>query len=303
MALMVRTQFGDLYLADALPSIRYIIQDKYEQYADMIPNCFSVDTSTRSIEQSTGISGFGRFVTKTSGQPASGDLAYQRFDKTFTHTAYALEFGVTKEMIDDDEFSIIGKFASSLAKSAFDTKQTLAADIFNSAFTTTYTGGDGLALCSASHTLVAGTASNTLSAAADLSVTSLRQACQDIQDTVDDRGLLINLMPKYLLVPNEEQWNAHELLKSPDRPDTPNRAVNAFQMKNFDYLVWNYLTDPDAWFLLTQPSDHDLHWYNREDFNTIHYEDNSARAVVTQGYMRFSFGWNDWRGIYGSPGA
>jgi phage major head subunit gpT-like protein len=207
-------------------------------------------------------------------------------------------------MIDDDEYGIVTKFASSLPMSAQDTRETLGADLFNQGFVnTTYSGGDGLALFSAVHPLVAGTYQNTLSSAADLSITSLRQACQDFQGTVDDRGLIVNIMPKTLLVPKEEQWNAHELLKSPDRPDTAARAINAFQMKSLDYVVWNYLTDPDAWFLLADNSRHDLHWYDREAFNAIHYEDYSARAVVTQGYMRFSYGFNDWRGVYGSPGA
>src|SRR5215467_571323 len=108
--LQARTQYGDLYLVDALPAIRDIIQNEYDQNADMIPNVYNVDGSSRSIEQSTGISGFGRFVETPEGQSTNGDIAYQRFDKTYTHLKYTLRYNVTREMIEDDQFGVVTKF-------------------------------------------------------------------------------------------------------------------------------------------------------------------------------------------------
>ncbi len=302
MALQVRTQFGDLYLADALPAIRDIIQNEYDQYPDMIPNVYMVEGSGRSIEQSTGISGFGRFVETPEGSPTNGDIAYQRFDKTYTHLKYTLNYKVTREMIEDDQFGIVSKYSKALARSAFDTRQTLASDLYNEAFSATnFTGGDGSALCVTTHSLIAGTEQNTLTTAADLSVTSLRQALQDVADTTDDRGLLLNLHARYLLVPNELEWDSAELLKSPGRPDSPNLAANTFAPRNLSPIVWNYLTDPDAWFIICDR--HDMHWYNRKPFTVEDYEDYPTQSMVVQGIMRLSRGWNDFRGIYGSPGA
>jgi len=302
MALQVRTQLGDLYLSDALPAIYEVIQNEYDQYPDLIPTLFNVESSGRSIEQSTMISGFGRMVETPEGQPVNTDIAYQRYNKTYTHLKYTLGYKVSREMIDDDQFGIVGKFSKSLAKSAFDTRQFLAADIFNQGFVTTfYTGGDGLAFFVTNHTLTSGTSSNALTTPAALSVTSLRQALVDIAATVDERGLLINLTPKMLLVPPALQFDAQELLKSPDRPDTAARAINAFSMKNMDWTMWPYLTSGTAWFIGCDR--HDLTWFDRKEFAVDNFEDYSTHSLVIQGHMRLSRGWNDWRGWYGTAGA
>lgn len=304
MALQVRTQFGDLYLSDALPAIEEIIQNKFDLYNPVGPAIFKMKGSGRSIEQSTGVSGFGRFVETAEGSAYSSDIAYQRFDKTYTHLKYTLGFKVTEEMIEDDEYGIIEGYASALAKSAQDTREIHASSIFNEAFSATnFTGGDGLELCSTVHPLVAGTEQNELTTSADLSVTSLRQALQDVADTTDERGLLINLRAQKLLVPNELEWDSIELLKSNMRPDTANNATNAFSSKNLEPMVWNYLTDADAWFLVCDKEQHDITWYDRKPFTTYSYEDESTGSMNTYGKMRYSFGFNSPWGIFGSPGA
>lgn len=304
MALQVRTQFGDLYLSDALPAIEEIIQNKFDLYQPVGPMIFNMKGSKRSIEQSTGLTGFGAFVETPEGQPYNSDIAYQRFDKTYTHLKYTLGFKVTEEMIDDDEYGIIGGYASALADSAQDTREIHAASQFNEAFSATnFTGGDALELCSTAHPLVAGTEQNELTTGADLSITSLRQALQDLADTTDQRGKLINLKAKYLLVPNELEWDAIELLKSPGRADSPNLATNAFSHRNLEVMVWNYLTDSDAWFLVCDKAQHNMTWYDRKPFQTYSYEDEPTGSMVTYGKMRYSFGWNEPWGIFGSPGA
>lgn len=301
--LQVRTQFGKLYLVDALPAIEEIIQNAYDQYNPIGPAIFNVKGSGRSVEQSVSISGFGRFVETPEGQPYNTDVIYQRNEKTYTHLKYTLGFKVSEEMIADDEYNIIQGYAKSLADSMQDTRETHASSVFNNGFSASFPGGDGVALFSTVHPLVSGTEQNTLTVAADLSVTSLRQALQDLGETVDERGLLRNFRAKWLLVPKELEWDAMELLKSQMRPDTANNVMNAFSSRNLEPMVWYYLTDPDAWFLVCDKSGHDLTWYDRTPFETNNYEDPSSGSMVTYGKMRYSFGFNDWRGVYGSPGA
>lgn len=301
---LLRNQFSDLFFATALPVLEDTIMEKYKSKPDLIPMIFNTESSDKWGEQDTTISGLGLAVAKGENAPVTYDDVLQGFDKTYIHATYALAIRVSKEMIDDDKWGIIKKATSALGRSMFNTRQIIAAAHFNNAFNAGFPGPDGLELCSLLHPLIGGgTEQNELTAAADLSVTSLRAAINDIEDTVDDRGLLINISPKYLLVPNELKWDCEELLKSSLRPDNANNPINAFQMQNLDYLVWNYLTDPDAWFLMSEKTEHSMKWYDRESVNTASDYDFDARASKTMIASRFSSGWSEWRGIYGSPGA
>jgi len=301
---LLRNQFSDLFFATALPVLEETIMEKYKSKPDMIPMVFNVESSDKWGEQDTTISGLGLAVGKGENAPVTYDDVLQGYDKTYTHATYALALRVSKEMIDDDKWGVVKKATSALGRSMFNTRQIIAAAHFNNAFNAAFPGPDGLELCSLLHPLIGGgTEQNELTAAADLSVTSLRQAINDIEDTVDDRSLLINITPRYLLVPNELKWDCEELLKSSLRPDNANNAINAFQMQNLDYLVWNYLTDPDAWFILSDKSEHSLKWYDRESVNTSSDYDFDARASKTMIASRFSSGWSEFRGVFGSPGA
>ena len=304
MALMLRTQFGDLNFDTALPAIRDIIQSKYSQYPAVKDMLFNVESSSRSIEQSTGVTGFKRMVETPEGMMHATDLAYQWNDKTYNPVKYTLGFSYTREMLEDDQYGIIAKLSEALGKSGFDTQETHGAELFSDAFTgATFVGGDGLALCSTVHPLVSGVEQNTLSNAADLSVVSLQQATIDMQDTTDDRGLLLNIMPKWLLLPNELQYVGFELLKSNLLPGTANNNINSLQETKLSPVVWNYLSDPDAWFLVADKGQHDLHWYNRSPFEISDYDKPEIEAKVVKSRMKYSRGFNDWRGVFGSPGA
>ncbi len=299
---ILRAGFTDLFFDDALPVLRNIVQEKFESYPDMIAQIFNVQSSDKWGEQSTSITGFGLVPVKGENVPVSYDDFYQGYDKTYTHSLYSLAFRVSKEMIDDEKWGIVKKAAQSLGRSMFNTRQISAASLFNNGFADA--GPDGVSLFNANHPLVAGgVQSNTLAAPADLSVTSLRQALNDMEGTVDDRGLLLNIVPKTLLIPKELRWDAEELLKSSLRPDNANNAVNAFQTVSLDYLVWNYLTDPDAWFLLSDKMDHSINWFEREPVNTDTDVDWDASAAKTKIRNRFSYGYDDFRGTYASPGA
>jgi len=300
---LLRTGFSDLFFSSALPLLEEVIMEQYGSKADMIPMVYNLESSDKWGEQDTTITGFGLAPSKSENAPVTYDDVFQRYDKTYTHLTYALAFRVSKEMIDDEKFGFIKKSAAALGRSMYNTRQIQGSSTFNNAFDSGFTGPDGKELCATDHPLIGGgTARNELSSGADLSVTSLRTALNDLEDTVDERGLLINVMPEYLLIPNELIWEAEELLKSYLKPDTAENAINAFQMKNLDYMVWNYLTDPDSWFLLSSKTDHNLKFYEREPVNISSDYDFEADASKTKIRCRFSFGWSDWRGVFGSPG-
>ena len=301
---LLRTGFSDQFFSTALPLLEEVIMEQFGSKPDMIPMVYNVEGSDKWGEQDSTVTGFGIAPVKSENAPVYYDDVFQGYDTTYTHTTYALAFRVSKEMVDDEKFGMIKKSAMALGRSMFNTRQIEAASNFNNGFNASFTGPDSVELFSTAHPLIGGgTASNELAAAADLSVTSLRQALDDMEDTVDERGLLINVVPEYLLVPNELIWDAEELLKSSLRPDTSDNPINAFQIKNLDYMVWNYLTDPDAWFLLAAKNDHSLKFYEREPVNVSSDYDFEADASKTKTRCRFSHGWSDWRGTFGSPGV
>ena len=184
----------------------------------------------------------------------------------------------------------------------------MCADVFNNGFTATGTammsGGDGEPLFDTSHPLAGGgTYQNELTTAADLSVSSLEEALYTMRLTVGDRGELLDIQPRYLLVPPQLERTAWELIKSAGRPDTANRADNWLATQGLQIIVWNRLSDPDAWFLLTDKAQHGLVFYNREELQTDSDRDFNTKDFLYSVLTRFSVGWTDWRGVFGSPGA
>lgn len=302
--MQLRTQFGDLNFADALPAIKEIISDTYNQYEAVGPMLFNMETSKRSIEQTTQVSSLGRFAETAEGEQHSTDLFYQMYDQTFTHVKWTLGYALTRELVDDDQFGLVSKFSSCIGKSAFDTRETHAAELFNNGFgTTSFVGGDGLALFSASHTSIAGTFSNLLATAADMDVTSVQQMAIEMAATTDTRGKLLNIKPKYLLHASANQFNAYEILKSSLLANTAHNNINSVSKIGLEPLTWYYLTDPDAWFMVADKSDHNLTWFDRDPMEVLDYEKPEVEGHVVYGRMRYSRGFNDPRGVFGTPGA
>jgi phage major head subunit gpT-like protein len=212
------------------------------------------------------------------------------------------------EMQNDDLYDVIKRMPSALAETVVRYKDTQCANILNNGFTGTgstwMTGMDGQALFSASHPLTGGgTYQNILSTAADLSVTSLETALYTFRLTVGDRNELLDLNPRYLIIPPQLERTAYELVKSSGRPDTANRADNWLNTQNLVILVWHRLSSSTAWYLASEKSQHNLVYYNRMELETDSDRDFNTKDFLYSVVTRFSVGWPDWRGVFGTPGV
>jgi len=306
--MFIRTLYPDLYLESMLPAIDEVVQTKYSRFPEEFSSFFRMETSSRSIEQTTEITGFGQMSLVPEGEDTRYDEALPAFNKTYNHAQYSLGFKVTRVAMDDDKFGVVRKLSTELGRSAAETKEVTAAAVFNQGFTLS-NGPDGVALFSTAHPLVGGgTQSNKLSYPTDPDVTSMQLALSAMRKTVDHRGKLQRIPPRKAIFPPDLEWIAAELLGGVDRPDTANNTINAFRrrsgMPSFDsWAVWDYLTDPHAWFIQADTEDTELRWYWRERFNTVHDIDFDSRSTKTAGWQRFSVGFNGWYGVYGIPSS
>lgn len=304
----IRQSFPDLNLASMLPAIDEVVMSKYTRFPDQYSEVFRNETSSRSIEQTTEVTGFGQFGVTAENAPTNYDDPLPGFNKTYVHAQYSLGFRVSRIAQDDDKFGVVKKLAGELGKSAKETKEVTAAAVFNTGFTSA-TGPDGQTLFSVSHPLVGGgVQSNRLPYASDPDVTSMQLALTTMRQTLDHRGKKLRIPPKKAIFPAALEFVGAELLGGSDRPDTANRTINAFRrrsgMPSFDsWMVWDYLSDPGAWFLQADKEDTEIRWYNREQFNTVHDLDFDSRSVKTAGWMRFACGYNGFYGIFGIPSS
>lgn len=286
------------------PGLRDILFEKFDSYPEEYSVLYKVENSTTDDERESGLSGLGLMPTKGEGVGISYDDPLQGYDYTYTHVTYGLGFRVTREMMEDDRYGKIKRMPEALARSAHQTVEIIAANLFNRAFNTSYTFGDGKALCVTDHPLTGGgTAQNCLSTPADLAESSLQEAINDIEDTTDDRGLLLNLRAALLVVPNELKWIARQLLGSSLRPGSAQNDVNSLLDEDLMYFVYHYLTDPDAWFLMIPKEQREIKFFWRRMLDFGQGNDFDTEDAKFKSTMRFSNGATDWRGVYGSPGA
>jgi phage major head subunit gpT-like protein len=292
-----------------LPAIDEVVMSKYQQFPPQFTRVFRMKKSTRGIEQTTEVTGFGQFGVVPEARAVSYDDPLPAFNKTYLHLQYGLGFKVSKIAMDDDQFGTIRKLSAELGRSANETREVVAANVFNQGFSSTALGPDGVSLFSTAHPLVGGgTQTNRLSYASDPDVISLQLALTDFRQTVNHRGLKQRIAPKTLIVPPALQFLAAEILGGTMRSDTANNTINAFRkqdgMPSFsEFMVWDYLTDPHAWFIEAAPEETELRFYDREPFNTVHGIDFESRSLKTAGWMRFSVGWNGFYGVYGVPSS
>jgi hypothetical protein len=307
--MMIRGQFSDFFNETMLPALNAKIWSSYRETEPMMPKLLREDSTSRSIEQFSQMAGVGLLSEVGEGIDTPTDNFVQGFDRTFKPAKFGLGIAATQELVEDDKIGIVSQRAVALGRSTRQTIEIQGASVFNNAFdVTNYPGSDAVALCSATHPLIkaGGTQSNILSVAADLDVTSLELAMTDWETIKTAEGFIQMWPTPRLLVAPANRWNANEILRSDKRSDTANNTANAFKYAENgipQLLVWKFLTDPDAWFLVAPPSETGLLWlWRKKPYIKSDYVERNETGYVYQRY-RATYGFHDWRGIYGTPGA
>ena len=293
-------------LKELLPGLNALYGLEYAKYEDEHAEIYETENSERSFEEEVKLSGFGAAPVKAEGSAISYDNAQEHYTARYNHETIAMGFSITEEAMEDNLYdSLSARYTKALARAMAYTKQTKAANILNTGFTT-FQSGDGVALFSASHPTVAGgTNANTLAVAADLNETSLEQAVIDIAAYTDERGLLIAARPRKLIVPPALMFVATRLLQTELRVGTADNDINALRSNGSipeGFRVNHYLTDADAFFITTDVPNGMKHFV-RTAMQTSMDGDFDTGNVRYKARERYSFGVSDPLGIYGSPGA
>ena len=293
------------------PGLNALFGLEYNRYDNEHAEIFLTETSDRAFEEEVMLSGFAAAAAKSEGAPVVFDDATEAYTSRYTHQTFALAFAITEEAIEDNLYDrLAARYTRALARSMSQTKQQIAADVLNNAFNSSVTGGDGVELCATNHPLAnGGTFRNELSTAADLSETSLEQSLIDIAAFVDERGLKIALQGIKLIIPKELQFTAERVLKTPLSTNQSNNfakndinAVLNMGMIPQGYRVNHFLTDTDAFFIMTD-APNGLKHFVRSPIKTAIEGDFDTGNVRFKARERYSFGFSDARGIFGSPGA
>ena len=288
------------------PGLNALFGLEYKNYADEHAEIFDVENSDRAFEEEVMLSGFANASVKPEGSSVNYDTAQESFTARYTHETLALAFSITEEAIEDNLYDrLASRYTKALARSMANAKQVKAANVLNNAFDSSFTGGDGVELCSAVHPIVAGTFKNELSTAADLNETSLEQALIDIAAMTDERGLKIAAKGVKMIIPSALQFTAERLMKSQGRTGTADNDINAVGSMGMipqGYVVNHYLTDTDAFFIKTDVPN-GLKMFVRAPIKTAMEGDFDTGNVRYKARERYSFGFSDPRGIFGSPGA
>jgi hypothetical protein len=286
------------------PGLNALFGLEYNRYENQHAQVFPSETSDRAFEEEVMLSGFASAPTKQEGAGVVFDTAGETFTARYTHETIALAFSITEEAIEDNLYDrLAARYTRALARSMSNTKQVKAAAVLNNAQVTTVTGGDGVSLINGSHPLATGgTFSNVLATAADLNETSLEQSLIDIQSFVDERGLKIALNGVKMVLPKELQFTAERLMKSPQRVGTADNDINAIAnmgMVPQGYVVNNFLTDTDSFFLLTDAPNGFKHFV-RSPIKTAMEGDFDTGNVRFKARERYSFGFSDPRCVFGN---
>ena len=291
------------------PGLNALFGLEYNRYDNEHAEIFNTETSDRAFEEEVMLSGFGTAATKAEGAMVTFDQASEVYTSRYTHNTVALAFAITEEAIEDNLYDrLAGRYTRALARSMAQSKQITAANVLNNAFDTSgsFNGGDGKALCTTDHPLAnGGSFRNELTTAADLSETSLEQSLIDIAAFVDERGLKIALQGRRLIIPKELQFTAERIMKSPQRVGTADNDINAMANMGMipeGYRINHFLNDTDAFFIMTDAPNGMKHFV-RSPIKTAIEGDFDTGNVRFKARERYSFGFSDPRGIFGSPGA
>jgi len=294
-------------LKELLPGLNALFGMEYARYGEEHKEIYETETSERSFEEETKLSGFSAAPVKNEGSAIAYDNAQEAWTTRYNHETIALGFSITEEAIEDNLYdSLSARYTKGLARAMAYTKQVKAAATLNNGFSAAYPGGDGVALFSTAHPLVSGgTNSNRPATAADLNETSLENAVIQIAAWTDERGLLIAAKPKKLIVPPALQFVATRLLETNLRVGTADNDINALKNNGSipeGYTINHYLTDTNGWYLTTDVPNGLKHFVRSPLANSMD-GDFDTGNVRYKARERYSFGWSDPLGMYGSPGS
>ena len=294
-------------LKELLPGLNALFGLEYARYGEEHKEIYETESSERSFEEETKLSGFSAAPVKNEGQAIRYDNAQEAWTARYNHETIALGFSLTEEAIEDNLYdSLSARYTKGLARAMAYTKQVKAAAVINNGFNNGYQGGDGVSLFNSAHPLINGaTNGNTPSVAADLNETSLENAVIQIAAWTDERGLLIAAKPKKLIVPPALQFVATRLLETELRVGTTDNDINAIKNNGSipeDYTINHFLTDTNGWYLTTDVPNGMKH-FERTPLQNSMDGDFDTGNVRYKSRERYSFGWSDPLGMYGSPGA
>jgi hypothetical protein len=294
-------------LKELLPGLNALFGLQYATYGEEHKEIYETEKSERSFEEETKLSGFSAAPVKNEGSAIAYDNAQEAFTARYNHETIALGFSITEEAVEDNLYdSLSARYTKGLARAMAYTKQVKAASVLNNGFSNAYAGGDGVALFSTAHPLVSGgTNSNRPSTNSDLNETSLENAVIQIAAWTDERGLLIAAKPRKLVVPPALQFVATRLLETNLRVGTADNDINALKNNGSipeGYTINHYLTDTNAWFLCTDVPN-GLKHFERMALTTSMDGDFDTGNVRYKARERYSFGFSDPLGVFGSPGS
>jgi len=294
-------------LKELLPGLNALFGMEYARYGEEHKELYETETSERSFEEETKLSGFSAAPVKNEGSAIAYDNAQEAWTTRYNHETIALGFSITEEAIEDNLYdSLSARYTKGLARAMAYTKQVKAAAVINNGFSAAYAGGDGVALFSTAHPLVnGGTNSNRPSTAADLNETSLEAAVIQIAAWTDERGLLIAAKPRKLIVPPALQFVATRLLETSLRVGTTDNDINALKNNGSipeGYTINHFFTDNNGWYLTTDVPNGLKHFVRSPLANSMD-GDFDTGNVRYKARERYSFGWSDTLGVFGSPGS
>jgi hypothetical protein len=288
------------------PGLNALFGLEYKRYENQHAEIFDTENSDRAFEEEVMLSGFANAQTKPEGSAVTFDNAQETFTSRYTHETIALAFSITEEAIEDNLYDrLASRYTKALARSMANTKQVKAANVLNNAFDSNFAGGDGKELLATDHPTIAGTFSNELAVSADLNETSLEQSLIDIAAFTDERGLKIAARGVKMIIPSALQFTAERLMKSAGRTGTADNDINAvvsMGMVPQGYVVNNFLSDDDAFFIKTDVPN-GMKMFVRSPIKTAMEGDFDTGNVRYKARERYSFGFSDPRGMFGSPGV
>lgn len=295
----LRSNFGDLLE----PGFKKIFDDAFKEMEMVFPKIFKVDSSDRQQEKVSGVTGFGLLQQTSEGASIDYEDPVQMYDTTFVHLKYTKGFKVSEELVEDDQYNVIKGKPAQLGRAARRTAENSAANVLNRAFNTSYTGGDAVPLCSTVHPRSDGGSSQSNASATGITLTesNLETARIAIRQQLDDKGQRIQVMPNKLVVPVDLEKDANIIVGSTLRPGTADNDMNIYRGQ-MEVIGWEYLTvNNTLWFLMdSRQAELMWFWRIRPEFKQDNAFDTGMALFKTR--TRFSNGWADWRGVWGSLG-